>query len=214
MKYCTVCKNKELIFFLKIKELTYWKCNFCKAKLLDKKNYVSRNEEKKHYLKHNNTLNDEGYRNFLLSLIKPLKDKISLNDFGLDYGCGYAPALADIMKKDGYKIDVYDPFFFPNSNIFLKKFNFIACSEVVEHLFKPYEEFIKIDNLMDYNAWFGVMTSFMTEDYLFKDWHYRRDPTHVVFYKKKPFEVIAYQNNWNVLFPSKNIVLFNKIDPN
>ena len=50
--------------------------------------------------------------------------------------------------------------------------------------------------------------------YLFKNWHYRRDPTHVVFYKKKTFEVIANQRNWNVLFPSKNIALFNKIDPN
>ena len=43
----------------------------------------------------------------------------SNNDFGLDYGCGYAPALADIFKKDGFNIDVYDPFFFPNKNIFL-----------------------------------------------------------------------------------------------
>ena len=67
---------------------------------------------------------------------------------------------------------------------------------------------------MDYNAWFGLMTSFITEDYLFKNWHYRRDPTHVVFYKKKTFEVVANQRNWNVFFPSKNIALFNKIDPN
>ena len=212
MNNCTVCKSESLKVFLKIHDLVYWKCNFCEAKFLDHKNYISFNEEKKHYLKHNNSLNDQGYRSFLLSLVKPLKEKISLNDFGLDYGCGYAPALADILKKDGYNIDVYDPFFFPNENIFLKTFKFITCSEVVEHLFKPYEEFVKINNLMDYNAWLGVMTSFMTEDYLFKNWHYRRDPTHVVFYKKKTFEVIAKQHNWNVLFPSKNIVLFNKID--
>ena len=214
MKNCTVCKSKNIQIFLKIEELIYWKCNFCEAKFLDNKNYISYNEEKKHYLKHNNILTDQGYRNFLLCLIKPLKDKISLYDFGLDYGCGYSPALADILKKDGFNIDIYDPFFFPNENIFLKKYKFITCSEVVEHLFKPYEEFIKIDNLMDYNAWFGLMTSFMTEDYLFKNWHYRRDPTHVVFYKKKTFEVVANQRNWNVVFPSKNIALFNKIDPN
>ena len=212
MNNCIVCRSKGLVLFLKIDELIYWECSFCKAKLLDPKNYISYNEEKKHYLKHNNILSDEGYRNFLLCLIRPLKDKISLNDFGLDYGCGYAPALADILKKDGFNIDIYDPFFFPDQNIFLKKFKFITCSEVVEHLFKPYEEFMKIDKLMDYNAWFGVMTSFMTEDNLFKNWHYRRDPTHVVFYKKRTFEVIANQRNWNVSFPSKNIALFNKID--
>ena len=213
MDNCIVCKSKCLDIFLKVDNLTYWKCGFCEAKFLDKKNYISYNEEKKHYLKHNNSRSDQHYRDFLQCLINPLKDKISNNDFGLDYGCGYAPALADIFKKDGFNIDVYDPFFFPNKNIFLKKFKFIACSEVVEHLFKPYEEFIKIDNLMDLNAWFGVMTSFMTEDFLFKNWHYRRDPTHVVFYKKKTFKVIASQRRWKVLFPSKNIALFNKIDP-
>ena len=210
MKNCTVCKSKNIQIFLKIEELIYWKCNFCEAKFLDNKNYISYNEEKKHYLKHNNILTDQGYRNFLLCLIKPLKDKISLYDFGLDYGCGYSPALADILKKDGFNIDIYDPFFFPNENIFLKKYKFITCSEVVEQLFKPYEEFIKIDNLMDYNAWFGLMTSFITEDYLFKNWHYRRDPTHVVFYSKKTFQVIAYQMNWRIINLSKNIILFCK----
>ena len=54
------------------------------------------------------------------------------------------------------------------------------------------------------------MTSFITEDYLFKDWYYRRDPTHVVFYKKETFEVIASQRNWNSTIPCKNVVLFNK----
>ena len=211
MNICTVCKSKNLQICLEINELVYWKCNFCEAKLLDQKNYISFNEEKKHYLKHNNIINDQGYRDFLSRLTKPLKDKISLNDLGLDYGCGYAPALADILKKDGFSVDLYDPFFFPNNEIFLNKFNFIICSEVIEHFFHPYEEFLKIDSIMQSNAWFGIMTTFMTEDYLFKDWYYRRDPTHVVFYNKKTFNVIADQHNWKVLFPFKNIALFNKI---
>ena len=127
-----------------------------------------------------------------------------------DYGCGYAPALADILKKDGFNVELYDPFFFKNENIFCRKFNFITCSEVVEHFFKPYEEFNKIDSLLATNSWLAIMTSFMTEDYLFKNWHYRRDPTHVVFYKRITFKIIANQRNWKINFPSKNIVLFNK----
>ncbi len=54
------------------------------------------------------------------------------------------------------------------------------------------------------------MTSFMTEDYLFKNWYYRRDPTHVVFYKKNTFKIIANQRNWELTFPSKNLVFFHK----
>ena len=210
MKICTVCKNNKIEFFLNVEGLDYWQCTLCKATMLDPIKFISSNKEKKHYLKHNNEINDARYRTFLSNLIEPLKDKISINDMGLDYGCGYAPALADILKKDGFNVELYDPFFFKNENIFCRKFNFITCSEVVEHFFKPYEEFNKIDSLLAKNSWLAIMTSFMTEDYLFENWHYRRDPTHVVFYKKITFKIIANQRNWKINFPSKNIVLFNK----
>ncbi len=210
MKICTVCKNNKIEFFLNIENLDYWQCKLCKATMLNPVHYISSNKEKKHYLKHNNEIDDTRYRDFLTNLIEPLKDKICVNDIGLDYGCGYAPALADILKKDGFNIELYDPFFFKNENIFFRKFNFITCSEVVEHFFKPYEEFNKIDGLLTGKSWFAVMTSFMTEDYLFKNWYYRRDPTHVVFYKKITFKVIANQRNWELTFPSKNLVFFHK----
>ena len=210
MKICTVCKNNKIEFFLNVEGLDYWQCTLCKATMLDPIKFISSNKEKKHYLKHNNVINDTSYRIFLSNLIEPLKDKISINDMGLDYGCGYAPALADILKKDGFNVELYDPFFFKNENIFCRKFNFITCSEVVEHFFKPYEEFNKIDSLLATNSWLAIMTSFMTEDYLFENWHYRRDPTHVVFYKKITFKIIANQRDWKINFPSKNIVLFNK----
>lgn len=54
------------------------------------------------------------------------------------------------------------------------------------------------------------MTTFLTEDKLFENWYYRRDPTHVVFYSQKTFEVIAEQNNWQLEIPAKDIALFCK----
>ena len=210
MVECIVCKSNLIKLFEIIKDKTYWKCNFCHAKFLDKKDYVDIETEKKHYLKHNNVIKDKGYRRFLSRLITPLKKYISKKDLGLDYGCGYCPALADILKEFGYKMELYDPFFFPNKNVFLKKYQFITCSEVIEHFFNPNEEFNKIDNMLDNNGWYAVMTSFMPEDYLFRDWYYIRDPTHVVFYEKKTFEVIAAEKKWKLIIPSNNIVLFNK----
>lgn len=210
MKICTVCKNDKIEFFLKLKDKIYWRCRICEATMLDNRNFISTNQEKYHYLKHNNVINDTRYRNFLYILFDTIKYKISVNDIGLDYGCGYAPALADIFRKKGFNVELYDPFFFKNKTIFYRKFKFIVCSEVVEHFFKPFEEFNKIDGLLAKNSWFTVMTSFMTCDNLFKNWYYRRDPTHVVFYKKNTFKFIANQRNWKVTFPSYNIVLFNK----
>ena len=37
MDNCIVCKSKCLDIFLKVNDLTYWKCKFCEAKFLDKK---------------------------------------------------------------------------------------------------------------------------------------------------------------------------------
>jgi len=204
---CIVCKNKKIELFKTIHEKKYWHCINCEAKFLDRKNYIDPINEKKHYLKHNNSIKDPGYRKFLSKLSEPLKKYISINDSGLDYGCGYAPALADIFKEDGFTIDIYDPFFFPNENVFLNKYNFITCSEVFEHLFNPYDEFFKLDALLECNGYLGVMTAFMPSDQEFEGWYYRRDPTHVVFYNEKTFEVIASQMNWNLIIPSKDIAI-------
>ena len=210
MKICSVCKGSDLNLFLIFKQSTYWECNICGAKILDPKHHISYNDEKKHYLKHNNLLTDIKYRNFLSKLTQTIKDKISVDNIGLDYGCGYVPVLADILIKEGFNVELYDPFFFPNKDIFSRKFKFITCSEVVEHFFQPFEEFDKIDNLLDNNSWFGVMTSFLPEDNHFEKWYYIRDPTHVVFYNKKTFQHISFQRNWKVYFPSENIALFYK----
>ena len=210
MDTCTVCKSSDLIFFSKISKLIYWKCKTCGAKILDPQHYVSNSYEKKHYLKHNNSITNTNYKSFLLKLIEPVKDKILTSDIGLDYGCGFSPALANIFKSHGFKVELYDPFFFPNKDVLLKKYKFITCSEVVEHFFNPYEEFDKINDLLDNNSWFGVMTAFLPKDELFENWYYRRDPTHVVFYQEQTFQHIGYQRNWKVVFPSENIVLFHK----
>ena len=210
MNNCIVCNNKNIKIFITIKEKVYWKCQFCLSKFLDKKHYVDLETEKKHYLKHNNHIEEMGYRNFLSRLTNPLKKYISKKENGLDYGCGFAPALVEMLSEEGYNIECYDPFFFPNKNIFLKKYQFITCSEVVEHFFKPSEEFKKIDSILNVNGYLAIMTSLMTDDNFFKDWYYRRDPTHVVFYTKKTFQVIASQMNWRMINPSKNIILFCK----
>ena len=54
------------------------------------------------------------------------------------------------------------------------------------------------------------MTTFLPKDELFENWYYRRDPTHVVFYKKETLQHIAFQRKWQVFFPSENIALFHK----
>ena len=207
---CIVCNNQSSEIFQTSDTKTYWKCGNCLAKFLDPSLYIEAGIEKERYLEHDNRIDDEAYRSFLSRLANPLQKKLSVDDAGLDFGCGHGPALADMLQAEGFKIDLYDPFFFPDKKVFTKKYNFITCTETAEHFHHPHQEFNALDKLLSPGGWLGVMTCFLTTDEAFESWYYRRDPTHVTFYCEKTFEVIASQRNWQYEFPSKDIVLLQK----
>jgi len=207
---CIVCKSELVSSFITKDIKTYWQCSHCSVKFLDQAFFIDEDTEKGRYLEHHNEIGDPAYLKFLSKLSEPLMAKLKPDDRGLDFGCGHGPALAEMLKAKGYDIDLYDPFFYPNKEIFSKKYNFITCTETAEHFFNPNKEFKTLDSLLLPDAWLGVMTTFLTEDKLFENWYYRRDPTHVVFYSQKTFEVIAEQNNWQLEIPAKDIALFCK----
>ena len=207
---CIVCKSDLVSVYKIIDSKKYWDCKFCFARFLDKNHHLEPSLERERYLLHENRIDDKAYRDFLSKLANPLKEKLSKKSAGLDYGCGEGPALADIFTSLGFKMNLYDPFFFPDKDIFLKKYDFITCTEVVEHFYSPFKEFIFLDGLLEKEGWLGIMTSFLPTDELFKNWYYRKDPTHVVFYTKETFEVIASQRNWSLEIESKDVVLFYK----
>ena len=210
MPNCIVCDSNLVKSFNTSDDLMYWLCNFCETIFLHKEHRIDKSAEKKRYLEHENSIDDKNYRTFLSKLANPLKNKISTPSKGLDFGCGHGPALADIFRKDNYSMDLYDPFFFPNKEVFFKKYDFITCTETVEHFFNPKKEFDLINTLLKKGGWLGVMTSFLTTNDAFDSWYYRRDPTHVVFYAEKTFKVIAQQRDWDFEIIAKDIVLFNK----
>ena len=55
------------------------------------------------------------------------------------------------------------------------------------------------------------MTNFYSKEKIFENWYYIKDPTHVVFYNKKTFLIIAKVFNWDCEFSGNNLVFFKKI---
>ena len=176
---CIVCKNSNTEVFSHFDDKKYWRCGTCKAIYLDKRNYINGKEEYAHYLTHNNDIEDERYKLFLSKLMNPLIKELKENSTGLDYGCGPGPALAKMLEEIGHKIYVYDPFFFPIHENLSKKYDFICCTETIEHFHDPYKEFHNFNELIINKGVIGLMTNFYTDDNLFEDWYYRKDPTHV-----------------------------------
>lgn len=129
---------------------------------------------------------------------------------GLDFGCGPGPALAAVLSEAGHNMALYDPFFYPDRIAMEQTYDFIACTETVEHFFDPAGEFDRFDTMLRPGGWLAVMTCFQTEDDRFAEWHYRKDPTHVVFYRTETFSVLAEQRGWTFECPAKDVALMRK----
>jgi SAM-dependent methyltransferase len=196
--------------FADLLEKRYWRCGTCQLIYLDPAHYLAAAEEKAQYLLHENEIDDEGYRTFLNRLAEPLLQRLRPGASGLDYGCGPGPALAAMCREAGHEMQVYDPFFAPEKSVLTQAYDFITCTEVVEHLHEPAKVFTLLDKCLKPGGWLGVMTSFYTEEIDFQKWHYPTDPTHVVFYNEETFSWLGEKMNWRRSFPAKNVVLFKK----
>ena len=207
---CILCNHSDTQLFYRENQKKYYKCPKCCLIFLDSKNYLSNKDERIRYEQHQNFVDDEKYTQFLSKIFIPLKERLSNHKEGLDFGCGAGPALAKMFNDAGYIMDVYDPYFFPNETIFSKAYDFISCTEVLEHVFDPAKVIFDLNKILKKDGWLGIMTNFYDENIDFASWYYRKDPTHVAFYSKETLTHIASNMSWTLEFPDKNIVLFKK----
>jgi len=204
---CPVCNALSPRPFQEVDGRRYWRRETCEATFLDVRQLPSAEDERTHYQHHENHPDDPGYRRFLSKLATPLLEKLESGLSALDYGCGPGPALAVMLEEAGHRVTLYDPFFYPNAAALDTTFDVITCTEVAEHFHRPFDAFNRLNRLLRPGAWLGIMTCFQTDDARFASWHYRRDPTHVVFYKEATLCHIAGQRGWICDIVCKDVAL-------
>jgi SAM-dependent methyltransferase len=207
---CPVCEGADSRHFQTIDARAYARCLLCEATFLLTAHLPSPQAERAEYELHRNTPDDPGYRRFLSQLATPLLQRLSPASHGLDFGCGPGPVLAGMLREAGHRVALYDPFFHPDPAALNERYDFITCTEVVEHFHRPAHEFRRLHTLLQPGGWLAVMTRFQTDDARFAQWHYRRDPTHVVFYRQATFERLALQHGWSCEVPAPNVVLLRR----
>ena len=207
---CPVCRTPSAHRFASVEGRDYRRCALCEATFLDPRQFPTAEEERDHYLSHRNDPDDPGYRRFLSRLARPLLERLEPGSRGLDYGCGPGPALAAMLREAGHPMTLYDPFFHPDPAALAGVYDFVTCTEAAEHFHRPAEEFDRLDRLLRPGGRLAVMTSFQEEDARFAAWHYRRDPTHVVFYRAATFRLIATQRGWRCEIPARDVALLRK----
>ena len=208
---CPVCRAREgQSHFCQAGELAYLACAVCSARYLDPMFRPSAEAERAQYLLHENDPSDLRYRAFLARLATPLLERLAPGQHGLDYGCGPGPTLSLMLEEAGHRMTVYDPFFCPDAQVLTRQYDFVTCTEVAEHFHDPAAEFDRLAGLILPGGWLAVMTCFQTDDKRFANWHYRTDPTHVVFYREATFHWLARALGWCCEIPRKDVALLKK----
>lgn len=170
----------------------YYQCRECALRFVHPEQRLAPAAEELRYRTHNNNLQDKAYQDFVAPLVEAVAARCLPGGRGLDFGSGTAPILSAGLAARGFLMREFDCFFANETSVFDQTYDFIASSEVFEHLFHPGAELERLTACLRPGGVLGIMTLFYPEDPTqFESWYYRRDPTHVVFYHPQTLHWIA-----------------------
>jgi hypothetical protein len=196
---CPLCQSIRERNAVEVFRRTFYQCDLCDLFFADPSEHLSPDEEKKRYETHNNDVNDLKYQEFVRPLVEAVIDRCRGKEKGLDFGAGTGPVVAKLLGHAGFPVDLYDPFFWPDSEALQKKYDFIATSEVVEHFGNPAKEFALLSSLLESKGVLAIMTLLHSAETHFPSWYYLKDPTHICTYSFKTFSWIKEKFEFRTL---------------
>ncbi|MGM0651464.1 MAG: class I SAM-dependent methyltransferase [Bacillota bacterium] len=204
---CVLCRSTAKHFFC-FRAKNYYRCTNCHSVMMAYEDQLDSEMEKQRYDQHNNDPEDTGYRRFVTPLVYYITEKFSPGARGLDYGAGPGPVAAVMLGEKGYNVELYDPHYHPDEAPLSKKYDFIICSEVIEHFSDPAKEFSLLRSLLLPQGALFCLTELLTDDLVFEHWCYKNDPTHVFFYHYHSLLYIKSNYNFNKLTVDKRLICF------
>ena len=180
--------------------LDFHDCPDCRLVVRDPAAWPSPEAEADYYRLHENRPDDPGYRRFLAPAFGHLAPLLGPQVRALDFGCGPDSALIAMAREQGIEMAGYDPQFRPDPKALAGgPFDVIACTETVEHFHRPAAMFDRIERLLRPGGRLVVQTGFVPDRSAFDEWHYRRDPTHVILFRAETFRWLAAARRWRVV---------------
>jgi len=205
---CPLCTLRGGKPFFEDKRRQYYLCSNCELIYVPQCFHLSPEAERQRYDLHQNSAEDLSYRNFLQTLLTPLQEYLRPGQEGLDFGCGPGPTLSLMLQEQGYSMSVYDPFYASNPDLLARQYDFITCSEAIEHFSRPAEEWQRLTGLLRDGGVLAIMTMMYGPDTDFSHWYYKNDSTHIHFYSQKTFEWVAQRDNLKLNFYGDSVVIF------
>ena len=207
---CPLCGNRQNDFYHQDQRRRYDRCRTCRLVFVPPAYYLSHEEEKAEYDRHQNHPDNPGYRQFLNRLFLPLQARLAPGSRGLDFGSGPGPTLSVMLAEAGHDVTLYDPFYAHQPAALTRCYDFITATEVVEHLRDPKREFASLFKMLKRGGWLGIMTKRVMDKHAFGQWHYIRDMTHICFYRQHTFEYLARRFDARLDIVGNDVMLLNK----
>ena len=204
---CPLCDCTDIAEYHQDARRPYLQCHRCALVFVPAESHLTAEQEKAVYDQHENVVDDPGYRRFLSRLADPLAERLSGSNHGLDFGCGPGPALAEVMREKGHTMTVWDPYYFPEPQALTSQYDFVTCTEVVEHFNRPKQSWAQLMSLVKPGGQLGIMTKLVIDKDRFATWHYKNDPTHISFYCSQTLAFIGETYGKNVDIVDKDVIL-------
>ncbi len=162
----------------------YLVCDTCSYIFLHPDHHLPPDAQKRRYLQHCNGLQEKGYITFLTSFLQTaVLPHIAQGAHVLDYGSGPVPAFSWMLHTSGYRVDSFDPFFFPDMSWEKKTYDAVLMIEVLEHLAHPVSTINRLRDQITPGGYLCIRSNLHHDDVShFASWWYRQDPTHVSFF--------------------------------
>ncbi len=213
---CTLCEaGNPVLVHQKVDphhgERLYYQCQTCRLIFLDPAQYLSAWDEQSRYDLHQNSPDDQGYVDFLNQLLDPLSERLQPGAAGLDYGCGPGPTVSVIMRQRGFQMKDYDPLYANDTALIDQAYDFVTCTEVIEHFYQPARDLARLDRCVKPGGWMGLMTGMYRDVESFKGWWYHSEPTHVIFFHQDTFKWLSQKMGWTIEYLTDRVVIFQKI---
>ena len=208
MIHCPLCQNSFEQSSQKIQGREFYSCPECFLLFVDPKYIVSFEIERQRYNQHKNHNSDLRYQKYIQDFLDRLIPKIKSGSRGLDFGCGPGPTISYLLNQQGYVVEDYDLHFFPNQKLLQQTYDFVTCTEVVEHFQNPKEGWEQLRALLRAGSLLMIVTQIYDAQDLNR-WHYLRDVTHVSMYSVRTLGWLARTYSWKLISePDQGVFFF------
>ncbi len=207
---CPLCMTRGASLFHSDRKREYYRCAACALVFVPRAWHLPPGEEKRRYDHHRNDPADPAYRRFLARLVDPLAARLRPGMRGIDFGCGPGPAVSRMMGEQGFPMADYDIFYAPHAALLEQRYDFLTCTEAVEHFAAPRREWTRFMSLVKEGGWLGIMTQMLTRGVDFGSWYYKNDDTHVCFYSRETFRFLARRHGLAPTFIGDSVILLQR----